>query len=434
MADNTVLPGTGETYASTDKGGVKYQKVDIGIYDGPSHDAFGRFRVSNPVTEFDSKLIGLDDAPLFWDEQLTSGAGITASTPTAAKPYIDFSSSLDTAGVFVRQTFRRFNYQPGKSQLIIMTGVLDLSGGGTGVKRCIGYFDGNNGAFFEDNVETIGVTLRTNDSGTPVDSTVTQTNWNLDNLDGGADAENPSGDTADWTKAQIFIIDFQWPSGRVRFGVELHGEVHYVHEIDNANSIAIPWCSTPNLPLRFEIITTGNSPASTMRCIGGEVISEGGQNHVGPTHSHATVAHINANTADTVVYALLGIRLKATHVGCNIEPVDVSVIAETADDFEWQLIHNATVAGTFDFTDLSNSCVQTATGNTSNPSTNTVTGGTVIARGFGSGSSDINIDLSNSLELGVAIDGTTLDTLVLAVRPLGSNADIQGALTWREII
>ena len=107
--------------------------------DSAAIDAFGRWRVSAPLTLFDSKLIGVDDAPLFWDEALESGADITASTPTADKPYIDLASSETTAGVFTRQTFMRFNYQPGKSQQILMTGVLDLSGGGTGVERRIGF-------------------------------------------------------------------------------------------------------------------------------------------------------------------------------------------------------------------------------------------------------------------------------------------------------
>lgn len=408
--------------------GRRVNRSDITIANSPAVDAFGRLRVSAPTTLFDSKLLAGDDAPLFWDEQLESGGGITASTPTAAKPYIDFASTLNTAGVFTRQTFRRFNYQPGKPQLILMTGVLELSGGGTGVECRIGYFDDNNGAFFEADASTIGVTTRSNDSGTPVDTTVTQANWSFDKMDG----TGPSAHVVDWTKAQIFVIDFQWLSvGRVRFFLEIDGDIHLLHEAESANVSAIPWTSTPNLPLRYQLITTSSSPASKMRCICSAVISEGGADEPGLTHSHATTAHVNANTADTL-YALLGIRLKVAQVGCTVEPVAISVLSETNDDFEWLLIHNATVAGTFTFSDHANSCVQEATGNTDNPSTNTVTGGTIITRGFGSQSSSVTLPLHDSLELGVAIDGTTLDTLTLVVRPLGANADIQGALTWQE--
>jgi len=49
----------------------------------------------------------------------------------------------------------RFNYQPGKSQEILMTGILDRSGGGTGVQRRVGCFDDDNGLFFEDDEECL---------------------------------------------------------------------------------------------------------------------------------------------------------------------------------------------------------------------------------------------------------------------------------------
>ena len=98
--------------------------------DGPTIDAFGRLRVSNPTTIFDSKQI-YDNQPLLWDESLESGGGITSShDPNEAATTI--GTTLNTAGQFTRQTFMRFNYQPGKSQSIFMTGILDPSGGGTG--------------------------------------------------------------------------------------------------------------------------------------------------------------------------------------------------------------------------------------------------------------------------------------------------------------
>lgn len=434
MANDITLPGTGQTIATLDRAGVEYQKVIVELGNNASVDAFARLRVSNPVTLFDSKSITLDKKPLFWDESLETGAGITASTPTAAKPYSDVTSTTSTAGKFTRQTFRRFNYQPGKSQLILMTGVIDLSGGGAGVERRIGYFDDDNGVFFEMDNATMGVTTRSNDTGTPIDTTVTQASWNIDTLDGSGNTGNPTSMLVDWTKAQIFVIDFQWLSvGRVRLGIEVGGSVCYIHEFLHANLQTIPWASTPNLPLREQMITTGSSPASSMRVICAAVISEGGEDLVGLTNSEATIDHVNANTQNTV-YALVGVKLKSTHLGCTFELTGVSMLSETADNFEWQLIHNATVAGTFTYADKTDSCMQTVVGDSSSsPSTNTVTGGTIISRGFGASSSGVTLKLETSLSLGAAIDGTR-DTLVLAVRPLGANADIQGAVNWREII
>ena len=440
MADNTPLPGTGEIYASEDRGGVNFQKVVVeSELSSPSVDAFHRWRVSSPTTLFDTKLLNLDNAPLFWDEQLESGAMAT-TTPTAAKPYIDFTSTNVTAGKRTRQTFRRFNYQPGKSQLIQMTGVLELASGvKTGCERRIGYFDDDNGAFFESDAGIIGVTVRTNDSGSPVDTTVAQANWNLDTMDGDDDSANPSGDTVDWTNAQIFVIDFQWLSvGRVRFGIELGGHLHYVHQVVQSNMAAIPWASTPNLPLRYQIITTTDSGVCSMRCICSAVTSEGGTDDIGIVRYRSTEGAGVTTDAENSLFAVVGVRLKATHVGTTIKMLTAALQVHTASALlEWVLLFNPTVAGTFTYGDLTNSALQTALGATAN----TVTGGTQIGGGYvetGGGQSAQGSgggDLDNALMLGVAIDGTTLDTIVLAVRPIGgvSAATVEGSLTWREI-
>ncbi len=446
MADNTVLNvgSGGDVIAADDVGGIKHQRVKISVGDEGSaadvssaeplpvrlgdtaqNDAFSRLRVSEPTTIFESKLIMADKAPLLWDEQLESGASISGSTPTVAKPYIDFTSTVSVAGVYTRQTFRRLAYQPGKSQLVVMTGVLDLSGGGTGVQRRIGLFDDNNGLFFEDDEGTIKVVVRSNDSGTPVDTKVAQASWNVDPMDG----TGPSGITADWAKSQIFMFDFQWLStGRVRFYLDIGGVHRTIHEIVNtANESPLPYMSTPNLPLRYQIVTTGSSPASTMRVICSMVVSEGGEDPVAVPVSHATVAHVDANVADTI-YALVGIRLLSTALGVTITPESISVLSETNDDFEWQLIFNPTVAGTFTYSGITNSACEGALGATAN----TITGGTVLQRGFGAQDfATAARAKAHVVKLGAAIDGT-VDTMVLAARPLGTNADIQGALDWSE--
>ena len=399
--------------------------------DSPDIDASGRLRVSEPHTIFDSKQI-FDNQPLFWGEALETGGGISAAH------YVDeaattFTSTINTAGKFTRQTFMRFNYQSGKGQKVTMTVVLDLSGGGTGVERRVGLFDDENGLFFEDNAGVVGVTLRSKVTGSVVDTTVAQTSWNLDKMAG----SGPSGLTADFAKGQIFVIDFEWLSlGRVRFGLKIGGKVHYVHQFLSTNEIASAFMSTPNLPLRYQMITTGSSPASTMMCICTDVVSEGGVSDLGVLRYKSTEgAHVDAATND-IVYAVVGIRLKATHVGATVNVVDISIAEHVGSkEFEWMLIFNPTVAGTFTYGDETNSAIQTALGATAN----TVTGGTIITGGYGSsaqkGGETVAAAVENALRLGVAIDGTTLDTTVLCVRPVAATAglDVEGSITWREL-
>lgn len=400
---------------------------EIKAKDSPSIDAFFRWRVSNPSTIFDSKQI-YDDAPLFWDDIETVGAG-TGSSHSTATASTTISVSNTTVGTRVRQTFMRFNYQPGKSQLVIMTGVLDASGGGTGISQRIGYFDDDNGLFFENDEGTVKVVVRTKTSGSVVNNKTTQASWNLDTMDG----NGSSGITLDFTKTQIFIIDFEWLSvGRVRFGFIVAGKIIYCHQSLNANTLTVPYMSTPNLPLRYEIANDGNGGVATLNHICSTVIAEGGTEDLGILRYKSTGGtHVDANVADTI-YALVGIKLKSTHVSCTVKLVSFSVVAETDDDFEWLIILNPTVAGVFTYGNETNSCIQTATGATAN----TVTGGTVIDGGFvnasktGAGTAG---ELKNALRLGSKIDGT-VDEIVLCVRPLSANADVQGSLTWRELV
>ena len=417
---------------------VRGGRVDTSIRPstlGGGTDAFGRLRVSQSKTIFDSKLLNADDSPLFWDESLESGGGITASTPTAAKPYIDFTSTASTAGKFTRQTYQRFNYQPGKAQSIFMTGVLELSGGGTGVERRIGYFDDNNGAFFESDAGTIGVTTRSNDSGTPKDTTVAQSDWNLDKMDG----SGPSQLTADFSKAQIFVIDFQWLSvGVVKFGLEINGLLRYIHEVRTANNAAIPWCSSPNLPVRYQMITTASSPVSTMRCICSAVMSEGGTDSVGAIHYTSTAGAAVTTNAEDSIFAVVGIRLKTARAHTFVDILKVGMQIQSASEYvEWLLIWNPTVAGTFTYSAVSNSNLERALGATAN----TVTNGTIIDGGYlesgtaPGGGKSLETAAQNALRLGLNIAGDTPDTLVLCVRPIGgvSAVDVEGSITWREI-
>ena len=94
-------------------------------------DAFGRQRVSNPEMIFNSKQL-FDNQPLYWNDIEESGSG-TSSTYSALTASSVLAVTANTAGKRTRQTYMRFNYQPSKSQLVYITGVLKKSGGGSGI-------------------------------------------------------------------------------------------------------------------------------------------------------------------------------------------------------------------------------------------------------------------------------------------------------------
>jgi hypothetical protein len=242
------------------------------------------------------------------------------------------------------------------------------------------------------------------------------------------DGNGASGITLDFTKTQIGVIDFEWLGvGRVRMGFVVDGLVYYCHEFDNANSLTTVYMSTPNLPVRYEIQNDGTGAADDFCHICTSVISEGGQEKTGILR-HADSGSVSGLSTGSV-YAILGIRLKSTHLDASILLETISMISTTVNDqLHWELIFNPTVAGTFTYSDQTDSAVQIATG----ASTNTITNGYEIDGGYLSTSLPVTNTIPNALKLGSLIDGT-VDEIVLTAKPITNNITVEGSLTWREL-
>lgn len=422
---------TGETpagnfvnFAATRKGNFKVAIDEYG--DTQSIDAFDRLRVSTPYTLYDSKQLH-DKQGIFFDESLGGSATAVHSSVNAATTMTVTASSSDFA---IRQTKQRLNYQPGKGQMALFTMNAPKQ---SGVTKRIGFFDGtgtnfmtpNNGIFLE--ITGSDITFNIAKNGTTTQS-VSQVDWNVDAMDG----TGPSGVDLDMDGNQIFVMDFEWLGvGRVRCGWMQQGIIRYSHYFLHTNDPAITsvYMSTPNLPIRYDISSNGSGGGS-MEHICSTVMSEGGQEQTGILRSIDTGStHIDANTSGTI-YAVLGIRLKSSYIDISVRPEYFSLLAETSDDFRWSIHLNPTISGTFTYSDLSDSAVQSAVGVTAN----TITAeGLKIDSGYSRAESAIDRKLITSLQMGATIAGVQ-DELVLAVMPLSANANVQGALTFRELL
>lgn len=402
----------------------------VEFIDSPGLDAFGRLRTAAPATLFDNKQI-ISNQPLFWDDSEVSGSG-TSSTYSKAKASTTLAVTANTAGRRVRRTFQRFNYQPGKSQVVYMTTQLTSDATLNGISACVGYFDDDNGVFFAAEDGVIYAVVRSSVTGATVDTAIAQADWNVDTFDG----NGPSGITLDPTKTNILVFDMEWLGvGRVRFGFNVGGVTYYVHEQLNSNVLPTVYMSTANLPLSYDIANDGTGAAASLQHICTTVISEGGQQKIGTVRSISNgITEVSATSSGTI-YALKGMRLKSTDLTTTVFLEKVSVAITSAGAFEWLLLWNPTVAGTFTYSDLTDSSVQEATG----ASANTVTGGYCIDQGFGasagSGGSAAGAtggNLNNALHLGAAIDGTR-DEIVLAVRATTNGETFLGGITFREL-
>lgn len=373
--------------------------------------------MAEPFTIFDSKQLH-DKQPLLWDEEITD----TSGNATSIHSVVDAATTMhvEAGDSVVRQTFQRFNYQPGKSQLVMFTLVLGVQE--TGVIGRAGYFDESNGVFFESTDGTVFVVVRKDG----VDNRIEQQDWNIDRVDG----NGPSRVVANPTAAQILVIDFEWLGvGTVRFGAYVGGKLVYLHAEHHATIVDSVYMSTPNLPLRYEISSTG--PTAELMHICSTIMSEGGVEENGIQFYEDLSAHVNANST-SVWYALLGIRLSADHIGDRIAVRKTSLMATTNDIFRWGLFFNPTVAGAFVYASVNG--VEVAQGDqVNNPSVNLLTGGHKIDGGYAKSSTVVNLPTRSKRNLGQAINGDR-DEIVLAVNPLTSNMDVLGGLGWEEII
>ena len=414
---------------------------EIEIKNGPQLDAFGRHRVSMPETLFDSKNIyddpdianTLENQPLLYDNVEVSGTG-TSTTYNTNQSSQTIKVSATTAGRRIRQTFMRFNYQPGKSQQVNMSFLIGNCNSGNTKRE--GYFDDKNGIFLEASGSEYKIVQRSYTTGTAVDTAIAQSNWNYDKLDG----TGVSGVAIDFTKTQILFIDLEWLGvGDVRVGFVIDNKILYVHTFHNANTITKVYMTTPNLPLRSEISNDGTGIADELTQICSTVISEGGSQELGSLRYASTAGAAVSCTTENLVYAVLGMRLKSNYIGCTIKQLNMWMqIQSASDQIEWILKRNPTVAGTFSYTGRPQSAAEIALG----ASANTVTGGYDIlggsceSGGTSSGSAgSTGIRTDNAIRLGSSVAGV-VDTLVLCARPVGGSTSVlvEGGVTWRELL
>lgn len=348
---------------------------------GQNTDAFGRLRTSNPGTIFDSKL--LRDADTFqWDDAQVSGTA--TSTYNANQASVTLATA-NTTGVRVRQTKRRFSYQPGKSSYILITGILGAVVANS-TKR-VGLFDDKNGLFFMRNSTGLYIGERTYTSGSAVDTTVLQSSWNTDKLDG----TGTSGLTLDTTKTNIFWIDFEWLGvGSVRYGVVINGNYICCHKTHHSNILTLVYMSTPNLPVRWEIRTTANA-TDQLTVICSTVMCEGGLQETGKMIAIDRGVTALTTGNNTNIYPLIAVNLASTSLDTIALLQGFSLAGGTTTTYKWQIILNPTVAGTaLAFTAIAGSGLQADVG-TTNATTLTAGTGVVLLSGYGAVGQDSGV-------------------------------------------
>jgi len=397
-----------ETHIIADKYG---NLLDYGPDSGVV-DAFGRQRVSNPYTLFDSTM-RFDKRPDQWYE-ITSGSATTNFLTNAST--LELKTTTASGDTVLRRTKQRFPYQPGKSLVALQSFVgAPLS---PGLIQEVGYFDDNNGVMLRASGTTVQFVVRSFTTGSIVENVVNQSEWNIDTFS-----------DLDFSKAQIFSADFEWLGvGRVRCGFVIDGSIVYCHEFNHANIINRAYMQTAILPLSYRINnSTAQASGATFQQICCSLLSEGGYEPDGATysvnHSLASVPNVSGERVTA------GIRMASGRTGNVILPVKVDIASESSNVVAWKLRLNPTLSGvTWAPAVNGRGNVETIT------SASSVSGGTIVNTGIISQgqSVNLNIDTAIRLALGVNASGAS-DTLILTVDS-EVNSKALGQLGWVEIV
>lgn len=223
------------------------------VFPSQSTDVVGRLKVSMHENIYEADF-EYGPQPLRW-ETLTAGSASYAHRPGQGGVQLTVTNA--SGDVVIRQSRPYHRYQPGKTMYMAsacLFGVPD-----TNNRQRVGYFDDSNGIFFEqgppstNNPYGMGVVVRSDVGGTPVDTRFDLTVWN--------------GDSAmiaklDWTRIQMLFLEYAWyGAGALRWGVIINGEPVILHQVGYGNLAGqtVPWARTGNLPVRYECRNVGTT-------------------------------------------------------------------------------------------------------------------------------------------------------------------------------
>lgn len=257
----------------------------VGI-DPSMADVFGRLKITRHQAMFDTDLeYGLQSTR--WEGINSANAAIN-HLPAQGGVLLQLNANAVAGDFAIRQTKRYFRYQSGKQQYTSAAALFGFPD--ANVLNRVGMFDDCNGLFFEQNPADVSTTVtaagnqvnpngisvvkRATIAGVPTDTKITKQNWNVDKMDG----TGPSSLNLDFSKLQMFSIQFAWyGAGIATFGFYVDGRFYPVHIFKHANIVTQAYMRTGNLPARYEIRATGSlSAISTLYHYGTSVMTEGG--------------------------------------------------------------------------------------------------------------------------------------------------------------
>jgi hypothetical protein len=390
---------------------------------GTNLDAFGRLRISEPYTLFDSQNMYINGGQF---SNVTANSG--SVTYVADESSFNLSVTSANGSSVISQARFTQAYQPGKSLLSMNS--FCFADRAAGCRQRVGYFTDNNGIYFEADGEDLYLVIRSRASGTIQEERIAQTAWNGDTLKTGA-APNPSGINLNPELTQIFWCDIEWLGvGNVRAGFIINGEFIVCHTFQHANQAGntTVYMTSATLNPRYEITNTAaTAGARTMKQICSTVISEGGFTPSTKVQYVTNNTNLTRISSANTLTALCSIRLNPAYPDAVVLPSQIGILLVDVRYGEFQLVQGANI-GNVTWSNVPNSVVQTV------KTSNVITDGTVVYQGLSSSRDEavIGEDVAKRLQLARHANGTP-ETLTLCVAYTQTNGDLLYKFGWQEL-
>lgn len=396
-------------------------------------DSFDRLKVSNPFTLFcsHSQNGALDE--LQWS---STGTGTSTLNTTENVYYL----SVNTGKRFVKQSKMYVPYQPGRSNFVVITGVL-TDAYVTGLISRIGSFDnhtdktspqandvGGDGHFIQLIGSQLPVVQRHTISTPPYysDLVVNQLSWNLDKLNG----TGPSKITLDPTKANAYIFERALGAvGKVRCGIIYDGVPIYYHVFHNINMNPSTFMKNASLPIRYEIdATNAVTNASIMKFIGSAVLSDGSLGFEGRTFSVSL--GISGKSVGTSVVPLISLRVGSNNIRNIIDIINYNICSASKNYTRIFLVYNGTL------TNAVWNSVNTYSGAEYDIAATAISGGLIYQEEFFAGSNNVKGYGSRSdqskIFIAANIQGVS-DVITICGQLTSGTAIVYASLNYLEI-
>jgi hypothetical protein len=393
-------------------------------FTGMATDAFGRARVTNPFTLFESQHRYFENSK--WNTDTATGG---TATHVPAESVMNLAVTTTSGSKVYRETKRVFAYQPGKSLLIMTT--FAMASPKTNLRQRVGYFSTLDGIYLENDGTYNYIVLRSQSLGTT--TRIRQDAWNGDKFDG----TGSSGRNINVSKSQILWVDIEWLGvGDVRVGFVVDGAMVLAHTFHNDNEQTTTYMTTAILPVRYEIENTGTTAsASTMKQICSTVISEGGFELFGFQQAVGTpITTARTLTTAGTFYPIVALRLKSTALDDIAILTALSLLGSGNNvNYNWKVLNASTITGGTWVSAGSGSSIEyniTGTG---------TSGGDVLASGYFSSSTQSSpaVDILKEALFKFQFERnsftSTPSVIALAIASDNGGASVYGSIDWEEI-